>query len=130
MMATWINGGASRVAGLMACTDTMMRATQDRLDHLPELLDDLKNCTDVSCTTMMSARIQFEVANIQAQQHQIQLVGQQAEAFKDVEIRQMMQKLRADAENDAAGRGGSWEDTPNAYDPRAPMFVQSNGTGG
>ncbi len=126
-MATWMNGGADRLAGLMSCTDVMMRSTQDRLNQLPGLLDQLKDCTDVSCTTLMSGRIQAEVANINAQQQQAQLVGQQAEYYKQVEERQMMQRLRKDAEEDMQGRGGDGSDGAAVATADAPVFSSMTG---
>jgi hypothetical protein len=93
-----MNGGATQLAGLMACTQQMMQATQQRLAQMPQLLNELQACSDVSCTTAVSGRIQLETATINTQQQQGILMGlaqqQQRWAMDDF----VLQKQRADLE--------------------------------
>ena len=97
-LGSLLNGGASRLAGLMACTNQMMQATEQRLTQMPQLLSELQNCSDVTCATTLSGRIQLETATINAQQQQAILMGltqqQQRWAAEDL----IAQKMRADAE--------------------------------
>ena len=97
-LGSLLNGGASRLAGLMACTNQMMQATEQRLTQMPQLLSELQNCSDVTCATTLSGRIQLETATINAQQQQAILMGltqqQQRWAADDL----VLQKMRADLE--------------------------------
>ena len=98
-LGSLLNGGASRLAGLMACTNQMMQATEQRLTQMPQLLSELQNCSDVTCATTLSGRIQLETATINAQQQQAILMGltqqqQQRWAADDL----VLQKMRADPE--------------------------------
>jgi hypothetical protein len=93
-----INGSASRLAGLMACTSQMLGATQQRLQQMPQLLSELQNCKDVTCAAAISGRIQLENATINAQQQQAVLMGlyQQQQRWTADDL--IAQKMRADAE--------------------------------
>ncbi len=93
-----MNGGATQLAGLMACTQHMMQSTEQRISQLPQLLQEIQDCSDVSCTTAVSGRIQLETATINTQQQQAMLMGlaqqQQRWASEDM----VYQKQRADLE--------------------------------
>jgi len=93
-----MNGRANQLAGLLACTQQMMQATQQRLAQMPQLLNELQACSDVSCTTAVSGRIQLETATINTQQQQGILMGlaqqQQRWAMEDF----VLQKQRSDLE--------------------------------
>ena len=98
-LGSLLNGGASRLAGLMACTNQMMQATEQRLTQMPQLLSELQNCSDVTCATTLSGRIQLETATINAQQQQAILMG----------LTQQQQRWaagRPDAAEDAGGLRG------------------------
>jgi hypothetical protein len=131
-LGSLLNGGASRLAGLMACTNQMMQATEQRLTQMPQLLSELQNCSDVTCATTLSGRIQLETATINAQQQQAILMGltqqQQRWAADDL----VLQKMRADLEavynslpsGAGFGPGGGGFGTGNIAS--APVFSASS----
>lgn len=108
--AAMLNGSMARHAGLIGCTSTMIKTTQTRLNDLPRLLTQLKACNDVTCINSVSGRITGEVAIINSQAQQAQLVQHQAELYEQVKIDQLQQKQRADDEQVwdlSGGSGGS-----------------------
>jgi len=120
-----INGSAARGAGLLACTNQMMQATQSRLQQMPELLSMLQSCTDITCEQGVSGRIAYEQANIQTQQLQAQLMGLNAQQQRWNTEDQITQKQRADAdawvnETGGANAGGTGSTVPGRAS--APMF--------
>ena len=130
-LGSLLNGGASRLAGLMACTNQMMQATEQRLTQMPQLLSELQNCSDVTCATTLSGRIQLETATINAQQQQAILMGlaqqQQRWAADDL----VLQKMRADLEAvfNSLPSGTDWRSALAATVPAAvasaPVFSAS-----
>jgi Type IV secretion system proteins len=97
-LGSMMNGGATQLAGLLACTQQMMQAAQQRLTLMPQLLSELQACADVSCTTAVSGRIQLETATINTQQQQAALMGlaQQQQRWTADDL--VLQKQRADLE--------------------------------
>jgi predicted esterase YcpF (UPF0227 family) len=93
-----MNQNANRNAGLMACTQQMLAATQSRLAQMPQLLAELQSSTDVTSATVNAARIQQETATIAAQQQQAMLVAQSAYLQHQMSEEQLYQKQRADAQ--------------------------------
>jgi hypothetical protein len=120
------------LAGLLACTQQMMQATQQRLTQMPQLLNELQACADVSCTTAVSGRIQLETATINTQQQQGILMGlaQQQQRWTADDL--VLQKQRADLEAllnaMPAGIGGGFGAAPigNSVGASAPVFSASN----
>lgn len=92
-----MNQSANRNAGLQACTQQMLAATQVRLQQMPQLLTQLQGATDVTQATAISGRIQYEIATINAQQQQAMAMAQAAEVQAAMEQDQILQKQRADA---------------------------------
>jgi hypothetical protein len=127
-----MNGGANQLAGLLACTQQMMQATQQRLTQMPQLLSELQACSDVSCTTAVSGRIQLETATINTQQQQAMLMGlaQQQQRWTADDL--VLQKQRADLEAllnaMPAGIGGGFGAAPISTGVVAsvPVFSASN----
>lgn len=127
-----MNGGATQLAGLMACTQQMMQATQQRLAQMPQLLNELQACSDVSCTTAVSGRIQLETATINTQQQQGILMGlaqqQQRWAMDDF----VLQKQRSDLETmlnalpSSTVGGGFGPGNGSGAVASAPVFSGSN----
>ena len=125
-----LNGSAARGAGLLACTQQMMQATQSRLQQMPGLLGALESCADITCETGISGRIQYEQAMIQTQMLQTQLVGQHAQQQRWTMEDQTLQKQRADSQAwieqtggaGALGTGGSGGTSPMMSSTAAPMF--------
>jgi type IV secretion system protein VirB5 len=93
-----MNQTANRNAGLMACTQQMLTATQSRLAQMPQLLTELQGSADVTQVATVSARIQQETATINAQQQQAMLVAQSALLQNQMSEQQLYQKQRADAQ--------------------------------
>lgn len=93
-----MNQSANRSAGLQACTQQMMVATQARLAQMPQLLTELQGATDVTQATAISGRIQIEIATINAQQQQAMLLAQSAMLQESMRNDQILQKQRADAQ--------------------------------
>lgn len=126
-----INSSSARLGGVMSCLQTMTRSTQSRLNQMPQLLDELQACQDVSCTTAVSGRINLETATIGAQTNQAILMGQTAQIQRWTAEDQAIQKMRSDAEATAAGASGGV--TPNgsppltAGTPEAPSFTVGGG---
>lgn len=125
-----LNGSAARGAGLLACTQQMMQATQSRLQQMPGLLGALESCADITCETGISGRIQYEQAMIQTQMLQSQLVGQHAQQQRWTMEDQTLQKQRADSQSwieqtggaGALGTGGGGGTSPMMSSTAAPMF--------
>jgi hypothetical protein len=123
----WLNGGASITAGLQACTRQMMQATQDRLNEMPGLLDEVQSCHDQTCATALSARIQLETATINTQQQQAQLVMMQGQLQRWTAEDQIVQKQRQDYEAIISGTAGNVSTpVPLATTPAVPAFSASN----
>jgi len=125
-----MNGTAARDAGLMACTNQMMEATQQRLQQMPELLSMLQSCTDITCEQGISGRIQYEQAMIQAQTQQAILMGQNAQQQRWNAQDQILQKRRADAQQlielsggTGAFSGGGSSGLMSSRTTTAPMFM-------
>jgi Type IV secretion system proteins len=95
--AQWLNQNANRNAGLQACTQQMVAATQARLNQMPQLLQQLQGATDVTSVTAIVGRIIQEIATINAQQQQAMLVGQSALTQSAMAQAQILQKQRRDA---------------------------------
>lgn len=93
----WLNQSANRNAGLQACTQQMITATQMRLNQMPQLLTELQGASDVTQVASISGRIQYETATINAQQQQAMLVAQTAAMQSMMAQDQILQKQRADA---------------------------------
>jgi hypothetical protein len=89
---------ATRTAGVMACAQTMMEATQSRIARMAGLLDALKGSNDITQLTAVSGRIQQEHQTIAAQQLQFQTVALQAMIMRQQQDDQVAQKMRRDAE--------------------------------
>lgn len=120
-----INGAAARGAGLLACTNQMMEATQRRLTQMPELLSMLQSCTDITCEQGVSGRIAYEQANIQTQQLQAQLMWQNAQQQRWTAEDQITQKQRADADtwvNETGGANAAGTGSTVPGRAAAPMF--------
>lgn len=96
-MGQIMNQSANRNAGLQACTQQMLGATQTRLQQMPQLLAQLQGATDVTSATAISGRIQYEIATINAQQQQAIAMGQAAQVQAAMQQDQILQKQRADA---------------------------------
>lgn len=96
--AQWLNQSANRNAGLQACTQQMMQATQTRLQQMPQLLTELQGATDVTQIAAVSGRIQYEVATINAQQQQAMLMAQSVQLQHMMSEDQILQKQRSDAQ--------------------------------
>jgi hypothetical protein len=92
-----LNQSAKRNAGLMACTQQMLQATQSRLEQMPQLLTMLQGSTDVTSATVNAARIQHEIGTINAQQQQAMLMAQSSMLQHMMSEDQLLQKQRADA---------------------------------
>jgi hypothetical protein len=126
--AQWLNQSANRNAGLQACTQQMMSATQARLDEMPALLDEVQSAQSVTEVDAANARISQEIATINAQQQQAMLMAQTAMLQRMTMDDQAMQKQRADAAEmiNATSAG-------NASEVPAPTpfggVVASTGTG-
>ncbi len=134
LMGAVLHGNSSQLGGVVACMDTMTRSTQERLNQMPQLLAELQNCQDVSCTTAMSGRIQLETATIGAQTNQAILMGQAAQAQRWAAEDQISEKMRRDAEEtiqgtSGQGAGGSSMAT-RAMTTEAPTFAATAGAGG
>lgn len=89
---------ANRNAGLQACTQQMVVATQSAMSALPGLLAQLQGAQDVTQATAISGRIQYEIANIQIQQQQAALMAGSGLLQSQMAQDQVLQKQRADAE--------------------------------
>jgi len=123
----WLNGGASITAGLQACTRQMMQATQDRLNEMPGLLDEVQSCHDQACATALTARIQLETATINTQQQQAQLVMMQGQLQRWTAEDQIMQKQRQDYQAIINGSGGNvGAPVPPAASSAVPTFNATN----
>lgn len=129
-----LNGAAAQLAGLQACTNQMMSATQDRLKQMPELLTSLQACTTEACATAQSGRIQYEIAMINTQQNQTMLLGLTAQNNRWTQQDQRIQLMRANEEALMTSTGnGPFVSSPGTSDPivnntpigfNAPMFGQ------
>ena len=124
--ASLLNSTANRNAGLQACTQQMLAATQTRLANLPPLLAQLQGATDVTQATAISGRIQAEIANITAGQQQIIALSQTAQLQQLMAEQQQLQKMRADAQERANATGGG---APGVAAPaiQAPAPFQAAG---
>jgi hypothetical protein len=112
-----MNQSANRNAGLQACTQQMMAGTQAALAALPGLLTQLQAATDVTQVAAVSARIQQQIAVINAQQQQAQLMATTAMLQRQMSEDQILQKQRADAMqrvNETSGGGGAAGGAPVA----------------
>jgi hypothetical protein len=101
-MGQSLNQRANGTAGLQACTQQMIGATQARLQQMPGLLNQLQGAQDVTQATAIGARIQYEQAIIQAQHQQASLMMQSAMLDRYTKQDQMVQKQRADAQEELA----------------------------
>ena len=106
-----LNAGANRNAALYACSQQMLQSTQNRLADLPGLLDQLQGAHDITQATAINGRIQYEVANITAQQQQIQSMTSMAQLQQLMADQAIAQKMRNDAQEmmnaTRAGPGGA-----------------------
>lgn len=93
----WMSQSQVRNAGIQACTQQMLVATQTRLDQMPGLLTELQNAKDVTQVSAVQARIQYETSTIAAQQQQASLIAQMAMTKRAMAEDTMMQKMRSDA---------------------------------
>lgn len=130
-----LNGQAAQLAGLTACTRVMMDNTQQRMNQLPPLIDQLKGCGDVACTTAVQGQIQAMQADATMQIQQALLVGQNAQLGEMIRRAQQEQKMRADEKRiiDATGGAGAIGGSgPNIAGPTtaAPTFNALNFTPG
>jgi Type IV secretion system proteins len=92
-----MNQSANRNAGLQACTQQMLAATQTRLQQMPQLLNQLQGATDATQVAAIAGRITYEVATINAQQQQAIAMGQAAQVQAAMAQDQLLQKQRSDA---------------------------------
>lgn len=125
--AQWLNQSATRNAGIQACTQQMLTATQTRLDQMPALLDELQGAQDVTQVAAVSARIQQEIATVSAQQQQAMLMAQMAATQHMMAEDQVLQKQRADAQEVINNTSAS----PNGVTPApipAPQPFTAPGT--
>ncbi len=130
--AAWLNGTASRLSGISACTEGLLNATQGHLSALMRLMNQLQDCKDTACSTAMTGRIEAEVANINALHEQATLLSHQAQTYQWMAEAQHEQKQRADFEEIVSNTGGS---SGSGGDPAttvgtstdAPMFTVSSG---
>ncbi len=120
-----LNANSSRLGGVMACMNTQMHSTQERLNQMPQLLSQLQSCTDVACATAVSGSIQYQTALIQTQTNQAILMGQAAQAQRWSAEDQVNEKIRADAEGTVQGTSGNGagQGGPVAMTPQAPAFA-------
>ncbi len=129
-----LNANSSRLGGVVSCMDTQLRSTQSRLNQMPQLLEELQNCQDVSCTTAVSGRIQLETATIGAQTNQAILMGQAAQAQRWATEDQVNEKIRRDAEETIQGTSGQGAGgspvAARAMTTEAPTFAATTASGG
>lgn len=102
-----LNGTAASSAGLLACTNQMMQATQTRLQEMPELLGALQSCGDITCLQGVSGRINYEQAVVATQTQQAMLVNLNAQQQRWNVEDQIEQKTRSDADQWVNATGGS-----------------------
>lgn len=122
--AQWLNQSANRNAGIQACTQQMITATQTRLTQMPQLLNELQGATDITQVAAISGRIQYESATIQSQQQQAMLVAQTAAMQSMMAQDQINQKQRSDAQElfNATAPGATSGAVPNVT-PAPNLFV-------
>jgi hypothetical protein len=122
-----LNQSVTRNAGIQACTQVMLNSTQARLADLPQLLNQLQGATDSTQATAISGRIQFEIANINAQQQQIAAMSQMSQMQRQMAEDAQAQKMRADAQeriNDTSGAVGTG--VPAGIPAPAPFQAAGN----
>ena len=93
-----INGNATRMSGVLACNTQMLAAVTQRLQNMQPLLDRLQACADVTCSSAVTGRMQWEAANTSAQALHAQMMASQAEQMRWIQQDQREQKARNDAE--------------------------------
>jgi hypothetical protein len=128
--AAWVNVNSAQLGGVVSCLQTEMKATQTRLNEMPQLLDEMQSCQDISCTTAVGGRIQLETATIAAQTNQTIMMGQAAQFQRWTTEDQVIQKMRRDSEETAAGTagGGSLQSgSVLTATPEAQPFTASGG---
>lgn len=133
-MGASMNGSAARLAGLQACTQQMLEAQEQRLNELPGILDQLKGCNDVACTTAIAGRLNYENAVQTAQNNEAVLIGWNAQLQRWTADDQIAQKQRADEQQliNATGGNNSGIGSPiqmQAAPTIAPMFGSDGGGG-
>lgn len=125
-----INGQATRTAGVLACNQQALNGVQQQLDQLPQLLDELQACGDVTCATAVNGRIQYQLAQGQALQTQSALVGQNAQLMQWTREQNTLQYMRGGEQDlinmtggaNAIGGGGGGAMAVAAPMTPAPTF--------
>jgi hypothetical protein len=131
-----INGQAARTAGVLACNQQAMNGVQQQLDMMPQLLDQLQACPDITCATAVTGRIQYQVAQGQALQTQSLLMGQQFQIQQQIREENNAQFIRGGEQQmiqDTGGAGaiGGGGGTPAGLSVAAPSALAPTfGAGG
>lgn len=134
-MGSSINGSAARLAGLQACTQQMLADQQDRIDKLPAMLDELKACNDVACSSGVMNMLEYENAMQSAQGAQATMIGWNAQLQRWTAEDQIVQKARSDEQQFIQSSGGNTGGIGGTLAPPtqtvAPNFgMTSQGAGG
>jgi hypothetical protein len=127
LTAQLLNQSVTRNAGLQACTQQMMMATQARLQQMPGLLNELQGATDITQVEAIRGRIEIEVATINAQQQQAILLNQTTMVQHMMDDDKRLQKQRADAQEiiQNTGPNAPAGNVPQVTNP--PVFAAGGG---
>lgn len=131
-----LNGQATRTAGVLACNQQAMNGVQQQLDMMPQLLDQLQACADITCATAVTGRIQYQVAQGQALQTQSLLAGQNFQIMQQIRDENNAQFIRGGEQQmiqDTGGAGaiGGGGTTPAGLSIAAPSALAPTfGAGG
>ena len=137
-LGSLINNRANSTAGVLACNQQMMTATQQRMDDMQTMVDQLKACNDITCINGVNGQIAVYQATIQNQQLQATLVGQHGDLLQRTREQNELEYVRAAEaqaiqETGGAGAAGSPDNVPVAGPTvAAPTFGAglANGVGG
>jgi hypothetical protein len=87
----------NRQAGLLACTQQMMTATQTAMPQIQALVQQLAGATDVTQATAISGRIMGQIAVMQGQQQQAQLLASEGLLQTQLNENKILEKQRSDS---------------------------------
>lgn len=97
--AAWLNGRANSLAGLQAMVTQLMHSSQDRLNNLPQLQQQIDSAPDIQAMGAINARINSEVAIAQAQSSQIAQIKALADLQREAQGQQAEQQDRQSADS-------------------------------
>jgi hypothetical protein len=87
----------NRQAGLLACTQQMMTATQTAMPQIQAVVQQLAGATDVTQATAISGRIMGQIAVMQGQQEQAQLLASEGLLQTQLNENKILEKQRSDS---------------------------------